>query len=122
MCKPSTEETSCVQQPAIHTAHRFSLQISVSSLSLELHRFQIHLSTKSIHILYTSRQMLIGVAVNVGRRDGMSLHVMSVTTMYWTASVLFYRKRTSLCGIGPEAGLVQCIPRDARGSAQTSSL
>ena len=36
-------------------------------------RFQIHLSTKSIHILYTSRQMLIGVAVNVGRRDGMSL-------------------------------------------------
>uniref|UniRef100_A0A0D3D2K6 Uncharacterized protein n=1 Tax=Brassica oleracea var. oleracea TaxID=109376 RepID=A0A0D3D2K6_BRAOL len=73
MCKPSTEETSCVKQPAIHTAHRFSLQISVSSLSLELHRFQIHLSAKSIHILYTSRQMLIGVAVNVGRRDGMSL-------------------------------------------------
>ena len=31
-------------------------------------------------------------------------------------------RRTSLCGIGPEAGLVQCIPRDARGSAQTSSL
>ena len=28
----------------------------------------------------------------------------------------------SLCGIGPEAGWVWCIPRDARGSAQTLSL
>ncbi|KAF3511996.1 hypothetical protein F2Q69_00009259 [Brassica cretica] len=28
----------------------------------------------------------------------------------------------SLCGIGPEAGWVQCIPRDARRSAKTGAM